>query len=222
MSICPLASSFASAVIINQSFLILYVIEFSARSGLMIVAATQIKRGMTIKLNNELYRVFSFQHITPGNWRGMVQTKLKSLKSGSIIEHRFRSEDRLERAFLETHEVEYLYADGDDYYFMNTETYEQFHLSAATLEDSIPYMVPNIKMKIEFYETSPIGVELPASVELRVVSTEPGLRGATVSNVNKPATLETGLVIQVPPFVNEGELIRVDTSEGKYMERVKV
>jgi len=188
----------------------------------MIVAATQIKRGMTIKLNNELYRVFSFQHITPGNWRGMVQTKLKSLKSGSIIEHRFRSEDRLERAFLETHEVEYLYADGDDYYFMNTETYEQFHLSAATLEDSIPYMVPNIKMKIEFYETSPIGVELPASVELRVVSTEPGLRGATVSNVNKPATLETGLVIQVPPFVNEGELIRVDTSEGKYMERVKV
>jgi len=185
------------------------------------IAATQIKRGMTIKLNNELYRVFSFQHITPGNWRGMVQTKLKSLKSGSIIEHRFRSEDRLERAFLETHEVEYLYADGDDYYFMNTETYEQFHLSADTLEDAIPYMTPNIKMKIEFYETNPIGVELPSSVELRVVSTEPSLRGATVSNVNKPATLETGLVIQVPPFVNEGELIRVDTSEGKYMERVK-
>jgi elongation factor P len=187
----------------------------------LMIAATQIKRGMTIKLNNELYRVFSFQHVTPGNWRGMVQTKLKSLKSGSIIEHRFRSEDRLERAFLETHEVEYLYADGDDYYFMNTETYEQFSLPADTLEDNIPYMVPNIKMKIEFYETKPMGVELPASVELRVVSTEPALRGATVSNVNKPATLETGLVIQVPPFVNEGELIRVDTSEGKYMERVK-
>ena len=185
------------------------------------IAATQIKRGMAIKLNNELYRVFSFQHITPGNWRGMVQTKLKSLKSGSIIEHRFRSEDRVERAFLETHEVEYLYADGNDYYFMNTETYEQFHLSADTLEDAISYMVPNIKMKIEFYETNPIGVELPSSVDLRVVSTEPALRGATVSNVNKPATLETGLVIQVPPFVNEGELIRVDTSEGKYIERVK-
>ena len=185
------------------------------------IAATQIKRGMTIKLNNEPYRVFSFQHITPGNWRGMVQTKLKSLKSGSIIEHRFRSEDRVEQAFLETHEVEFLYMDDSDYYFMNTETYEQFHLSADTLEDAIPYMTPNIKMKIEFYETKPIGVELPSSVELRVVSTEPALRGATVSNVNKPATMETGLVIQVPPFINEGELLRVDTSEGKYVERVK-
>ena len=185
------------------------------------IAATQIKRGMTIKLNNELYRVFSFQHVTPGNWRGMVQTKLKSLKSGAIIEHRFRSEDRVERAILEMHEVEFLYVDGSDYYFMNTETYEQFHLSADILEDSIPYMIPNIKIKIEFYENKPMGIELPSSVELRVVSTEPGLRGATVSNVTKPATLETGLVIQVPPFVSEGERIRVDTSEGKYMERVK-
>jgi elongation factor P len=187
----------------------------------MILAATQIKRGMTIKLNGELYRVFSFQHITPGNWRGMVQTKLKSVKSGSIIEHRFRSEDRIEQAYLETHEVEYLYSDGSDYYFMNTESFEQFHLQAEVLEDAIPYMMPNVKLHIEFYENKPIGVEMPASVELRVVSTEPALRGATVSNVNKPATLETGIVIQVPPFVNEGELIRVDTSEGKYMERVK-
>lgn len=185
------------------------------------ISATQIKRGMAIKLNGELYRVFSFQHITPGNWRGMVQTKLKSLKSGSIIEHRFRSEDRVEQAYLETHEVEFLYSDGSDCYFMNTESFEQFHLSSDWLEDAIPYMTPNIKLKIEYCEGKPIGVELPASVELRVTSTEPGLRGATVSNVNKPATLETGLVIQVPPFVNEGELIRVDTSEGKYQERVK-
>jgi elongation factor P len=187
----------------------------------MMIAATQVKRGMTIKLNGELYRVFSFQHITPGNWRGMVQTKLKSVKSGSIIEHRFRSEDRIEQAYLETHEVEYLYSDGSDYYFMNTESFEQFHLPADLLEDSIPFMTSNIKLQIEYYDGKPIGVEMPASVELRVVSTEPALRGATVSNVNKPATLETGLVIQVPPFVNEGELIRVDTNEGKYMERVK-
>jgi len=185
------------------------------------IAATQIKRGMTIKLNGELYRVSSFQHITPGNWRGMVQTKLKSLKSGSTIDYRFRSEDRVEQAYLETHQVEYLYSDGTDYYFMNTESFEQFQLSADTLEDAVPYMIPNIKLQIEFYEGKPIGVELPASVELRVVSTEPALRGATVSNVNKPATMETGLVIQVPPFVNEGELIRVDTSDGKYLERVK-
>jgi elongation factor P len=187
----------------------------------MMIAATQIKRGMTIKLNGELYRVFSFQHITPGNWRGMVQTKLRSVRSGSIIEHRFRSEDRIEQAYLETHEVEYLYSDGSDYYFMNTVTFEQFHLPGDVLEDAIPFMMPNVKLQIEFYEGNPIGVEMPASVELRVVSTEPALRGATVSNVNKPATLETGIVIQVPPFINEGELIRVDTSEGKYMERVK-
>jgi elongation factor P len=185
------------------------------------IAATQIKRGMAIKLNNELYRVFSFQHITPGNWRGMVQTKLKSVKSGSIIEHRFRSEDRVEQAFLETHEVEYLYSDGTDYYFMNTESFEQFHLPADLLEDAIPYLISNVKLQVEFYEGRPIGIDLPPSVEMRVVSTEPALRGATVSNVNKPATLETGLVIQVPPFVNEGELIRVDTNEGKYLERVK-
>ena len=185
------------------------------------ISATQIKKGMAIKLNGELYRVFSFQHVTPGNWRGMVQTKLKSLKTGSIIEHRFRSEDRVDQAYLENHEVEYLYSDGTDYYFMNTETFEQFHLTSDLLEDGIQYLIPNIKLKVEFYEGKAIGVELPTSVELRVVSTEPALKGATVSNVNKPATLETGLVIQVPPFINEGELIRVDTNEGKYQERVK-
>ncbi|PYV19830.1 MAG: elongation factor P [Acidobacteria bacterium] len=175
------------------------------------IAATQIKRGMAIKLNGELYRVFSFQHITPGNWRGMVQTKLKSIRTGSIMEHRFRSEDKVEQAYLETH----------DYYFMNTETFEQFHLPKELLEDAVPFLIPNIKLQVEFYEGRAIGVELPASVEMRVISTEPALRGATVSNVNKPATLETGLVIPVPPFVNEGEVIRVDTSEGKYLERVK-
>jgi elongation factor P len=185
------------------------------------ISATQIKKGMAIKLNNELYRVFSFQHITPGNWRGMVQTKLKSMKTGSIIEHRFRSEDKVEQAYLETHEMEYLYSDGTDYHFMNTENFEQVHLPADLLEDAIPYMTPNIKIQVVYYESRPIGVELPASVELKVVATEPALRGATVSNVNKPATLETGLVIQVPPFINEGEMIRVDTNDGKYLERVK-
>jgi len=185
------------------------------------IQATQLKRGMCIKHDNDLYRVVTTQHITPGNWRGMVQTKLKSLKSGAIIENRFRSEDRIEQAYLETHEMEYLYSDGTDYYFMNTETFEQIHLPVELLEDSIPYLTPNIRIQVEFYEANPIGIELPPSVELKVVSTEPALRGATVSNVNKPATLETGLVIQVPPFVNQGEVIRVDTSEGKYLERVK-
>jgi elongation factor P len=187
----------------------------------MLIAATQIKKGMTIKLNAELYRVHAYQHITPGNWRGMVQAKLKSLKSGSIIEHRFRSEDRVEQAHLDNREVEYLYSDGSDYYFMDTKTFDQFHLPSDLLEDAVPYLIPNIKLQVDFYEGRAIGVTMPTSVELRVASTEPALRGATVSNVNKPATLETGLVIQVPPFINEGELIRVDTAEGKYQERVK-
>jgi len=185
------------------------------------ISATQIKRGMTIKLNDELYRVFSFQHLTPGNKRGMMQTKLKSLKTGSIIEHRFRSDDRIEQAYLEKHEVEYLYSDGSEHYFMNTETFEQFHLPADLLEDAIQFLIPNVMLQLELHEGTPIGVELPAAVELRVVSTEPALRSATVSNVNKPATMETGLVIQVPQFINEGELLRVDTSDGKYLERVK-
>lgn len=185
------------------------------------IAATQLKRGMTIKLDGELYQVFACQHLTPGNWRGMVQTKLKSLRSGAIIEHRFRSEDRVEQAYLETHEIEYLYSDGSNYYFMNTETFEQFHLPSEMLEDSIPYLVPNIRLQVETYEGRPIGLKLPSAVDLKVVATEPALRGATVSNVTKPATLETGLVIQVPPFIDAGETVRVDTSEGKYLERVK-
>jgi elongation factor P len=187
----------------------------------VMISATQIKKGMAIKLDDELYRVFSYQHLTPGKGHGFVQAKLRSLKSGAIIDHRFRSEDRVEQAYLEYHEVEFLYSDGNDYYFMNTETFDQFHLPANLLEDAIPYLIPNIKLQVEFFEEQAIGVTLPTSVELRVASTEPALRGATVSNVNKPATLETGLVIQVPPFINEGELIRVDTNEGKYQERVK-
>jgi elongation factor P len=185
------------------------------------ISATQMKRGMTIKLNGELYLVSSTQHLTPGNWRGMVQTKLRSLKSGSTIEHRFRSEDRVDQAYLETHEIEYLYTDGSDYYFMNTESFEQLHMPAEMLSDQIPYLTPNIRIQVETYEGKAIGIQLPPSVDLKIISTEPSLRGATVSNVNKPATLETGLVVQVPPFIGEGEVIRVDTTDGKYLERVK-
>jgi elongation factor P len=185
------------------------------------ISATQMKKGMTIRHGEELYRVFSLQHLTPGNKRGMMQTKLKSLRTGVIIEHRFRSDDTIELAYLETHVMEYLYSDGSNYYFMNTETFEQIHLPQELLEDSLPYLIANIQLRVQFFEGKALGVELPASVELRIVSTEPAMKGATVSNVNKPATLETGLVIQVPPFINEGEIIRVDTNEGKYLERVK-
>lgn len=185
------------------------------------IQATDLKKGMCISHNGELYRVFSTHHHTPGNLRGMVQAKLRSLRTGAIAEHRFRSTDRVERAILRKIEMEYMYHDGSNYYFMNTETYEQVSLDQDTLGDSVQYLISNTKINIEYYENNPVGIELPPSVLLKVVDTEPGLKGATVSNVNKPATLETGLVIQVPPFINVGEVIRVDTTEGRYIERAK-
>ena len=174
---------------------------------------------MVIKFNNELYSIFKTEHRTPGNLRGFVQAKMRSLRSGSMTEHRFSSEDRVERAVLEEHEMEYLYDDGEYYYFMNTENFEQMHLTRDILGDGIEYLVPQLKVNVEFYEGKPISVELPPSVDLTVVETEPGMKGASVSNVTKAAKLETGLMVQVPPFINEGEKIRVSTTDGSYQER---
>jgi elongation factor P len=159
-----------------------------------------MRPGMVIKFNNELFSVFSVVHRTPGNLRGFVQAKMRNLRSGNMIEHRFSSEDRVERAALEEHNMEYLYDDGEFYYFMNTETFEQMHLTKDLLGDAIQYLIPQLNVAVEFYEGKPISVELPATVDLTVVETEPGLKGASVCNVTKPATLETGLVVQVPPL----------------------
>ena len=178
-----------------------------------------MRPGMVIKFNNELYSVFSVAHRTPGNLRGFVQAKMRSLRSGSMTEHRFSSEDRVERAILEEVEMEYLYDDGENYYFMNTENYEQTHLSKELLGEATDYLIPQLKVSVEFYEGKPISVELPPTVDMTVVETEPGIKGASVSNVTKPAKLETGLVVQVPPFITEGEKIRVSTAEGTYQER---
>lgn len=183
------------------------------------LSATKLRPGMVVKFNNELHTVFSMTHRTPGNLRGFVQARMRNLRSGSMIEHRFSSEDKVERAVLEQQEMEYLYDDGEFFYFMNTENYEQIHLTKELLGDATEYLIANLKVSVEFYEGKPISVELPATVDLTVVETEPGLRGATVSNVSKPAKMETGLIVQVPPFVNEGEKIRVNTSEGTYSER---
>ncbi|HEV8336430.1 MAG TPA: elongation factor P [Candidatus Polarisedimenticolia bacterium] len=185
------------------------------------IPATQLRTGMAIMHEGNLCRVMKVQHITPGNWRGMVQVKLRNLKTGNSLEYRFRSEDRVERASLEQHEVEFLYKEGRDYHFMNTESYEQFTLSDEALGDNVYYLIPNIKLKMEFYDGNPVGTEMPLTVDLRVVTTEPGLKSATATNSGKPATLETGLVVQVPQFIAEGEVIRVDTTEGKYLERAK-
>jgi elongation factor P len=183
------------------------------------ISATQMRPGMVIKFNNELHSVFSVTHRTPGNLRGFVQAKMRNLRSGNMTEHRFSSEDRVEKAALEEHEMEYLYDDGEYFYFMNSETYEQMHLTKDLLGDATSYLIPQLKVTVEFYEGKPISVELPATVDLTVVETEPGLKGATVSNVTKPAKLETGLIVQVPPFITEGEKIRVNTAEGTYQER---
>jgi elongation factor P len=185
------------------------------------IQATQLRRGNTILLNGELFQVVDYTHITPGNWRGMVQTKLRKLSTGAIIDHRFRSEDRVERAVLDQREMEYLYSDGSDHHFMDTENYEQTHLTEDVLGDSVKYLVANAKIIVEFHEGKPLGIQLPSTVNLRVVQTEPGMPSATATNVLKPATLETGLIVPVPHFVQEGELIKVDTTEGKYVERVR-
>jgi elongation factor P len=183
------------------------------------ISATQLRPGMVIKFNNELYSMFSVTHRTPGNLRGFVQVRMRSLRSGTMTEHRFSSEDRVEKAMLEELEMEYLYDDGEYFYFMNTESFEQMHLMKDLLGDATQYLIPQLKVTVEFFEGKPISVELPATVDLTVVETEPSLKGATVSNVTKPAKLETGLIVQVPPFITEGEKIRVNTAEGTYQER---
>lgn len=184
------------------------------------IYATQLRPGMIIRFNGELYSIFSVYHRTPGNKRGFVQAKMRNLRNQAMIEHRFSSEDRVERATLEQHDFEFLYADGDTYYFMNSETFEQIHLDKSVLGDAVQYLVPQLQVTVLFFEGQPVSVELPATVDLTVVETEPGLRTATASAVTKPARLETGLVIQVPPFVNQGDKVRVNTAEGTYLERV--
>ena len=183
------------------------------------ISSTQMRPGMVIKFNNDLFSIFSVNHRTPGNLRGFVQAKMRNLRSGTMIEHRFSSEDRVERAMLDEQEMEYLYDDGEYYYFMNTENYEQMHLMKDILGDAVSYLIPQLRVKVEFFEGKAISVELPPTVDMTVVETEPGMKGASVSNVTKPAKVETGLVVQVPPFIIEGEKIRVSTAEGTYQER---
>ncbi|ETW96695.1 MAG: elongation factor P [Candidatus Entotheonella gemina] len=183
--------------------------------------ATNIRKGQIIEVGGEPCRVMDFRHVTPGKGNAVVQTRLRNLRSGSSFEQRFRSTENVERVVLETQEFEYLYQDGSDYVFMNTASYEQVNLSDELLGDGVQYLLSNIKVGVEFYQGEPMGVNLPGKVNLKVVETEPSLKGATAASQNKPATLETGLVVQVPPFIEIGELITVDTGDGKYIERAK-
>ena len=185
----------------------------------MSIPATQLRPGMIIKHNNDLHSVFSVEHRTPGNLRAFIQAKLRNLRTGAMFEHRFRSPDPIDRINVDEENMEYLYNDGDTYYFMNTENYEQTPLNRDTLGDAVDYLTPNLQIKVEFFDGKAVGIELPQTVDLKVIETEPGLKSATASSVTKPAKTETGLVVQVPPFINEGETIRVDTWEGAYLSR---
>jgi elongation factor P len=176
---------------------------------------------MIIVHEGNLFRVSAVKHITPGNKRGFVQTKMKNLKTGLGTENKFRSEDRIENAILETRTMQYLYGDGDQHMFMDTDTFDQIPLAAEDIGDLLPYLLPNQIVEIEFFEGKPVGISPPSTVDLEVVETEPTVRGATATASYKPAKLETGVTIQVPPFIQVGDHVRVDPSQGTYLERVK-
>ena len=183
------------------------------------IQATRLKKGMLVKMEQDLFRVLELQHVTPGNLRGFVRVKFRNIRSGALADQKLRSEDSVERATLDERQMQYLYQDGDDYYFMDTSSYEQIHISSEALGESVNYLKPEMTIQVEFYGTEPVGIELPQTVDLKVLDTVPGIKGATASNQVKPAKTETGLVVQVPPFINEGEKIKVDTAEGTYLSR---
>lgn len=192
--------------------------QFQSLKGI-IMQANDLRPGMVIKHNGELFSIHKAEHRTPGNLRAFVQARMRNLRTGAISDYRFRSTDEMDRAVMDETEMQYLYADGDTYVFMNTENYEQLHLHKDVIGDRAHYLMPDVLLKVEFYEGSPIDIQLPATVDLKVVETEPGLKSASATNVLKPAKLETGLIVGVPAFINEGEVIRVDTAEGTYIER---
>jgi elongation factor P len=183
------------------------------------IQATRLKKGNLIKYNNELFRVIDLQHVTPGNLRGFVRVKLRNIRNGTLADQKLRSEDTIERAILDERTMQYLYRDGDSFHFMDTESFEQLHIDAEVLGESVNYLVPDATIAVEFYGAEPVGIELPPTVDLTVEDTAPGIKGATASAQVKPARLETGLVVNVPPFVNNGEKVRVSTDTGEYLSR---
>ena len=185
------------------------------------IKATLLRAGMIIKHENDLFVVYSVDHRTPGNKRAAMATKMRNLRTGSMIDYRFRAEEFLDKVTVDEIDYEYLYSDGEGHHFMNTENYEQLALQNDIVGDSKDYLIPNMSVKIEYYDDKAIGVMVPDTVDLKVIETEQTIQKATASAVMKPAKLETGLVVNVPPFVNQGDTIKVDTSEGRYIQRVQ-
>lgn len=184
------------------------------------IAATQIKVGMVILHNGKPHRVTNVVHVTPGNWRGMVQTRLVNIETGSNTEHRFRSEDKVDRAVLETHKLQFSYRGGDEFHFLNTETFEMIPLTADVLGDAVKYLIADMVIEASYFEGRVVGVDVPMFVELEVTETTPNIKGAAVQNTSKPATLETGLEIKVPPYIETGDRVKIDTRTGEFVERV--
>lgn len=183
------------------------------------INATRLKKGMLVKIGTDLFRVLELQHVTPGNLRGFVRIKFRNIRNGTLSDQKLRSEDTMDRAVLDEREMQYLYKDGESFHFMDTSTFEQLHIDAEGLGDSVDYLIPDALIKVEFYGEEPVGIELPPTVDLIVEDTAPGIKGATASNQIKPARLETGLVVNVPPFVNTGDKVRVSTDTGEYLSR---
>lgn len=184
------------------------------------IAATQLKVGMVILHNGKPHRVTNVLHVTPGNWRGMVQTRLVNIETGTNTEHRFRSEDKVDRANLDEHSLQFSYRAADDYHFMNTETYEMMSLHTDVLGDAVSYLTEGMVIRALYYDGKVVGVELPMFVELTVRETTPNIKGAAVQNTNKPAILETGFEIKVPPYIEPGDRVKIDTRTGEFVERV--
>jgi elongation factor P len=187
----------------------------------MSISGSAIRRGMAIIHNGELCRVVEAQHVKPGKGPAYMQSKIRNVASGSIFEVRFRSADTVETASLETHDLQFLYSDGTHYYFMNTNNFEQVMLDDAALGDAAEWMTPELIVQVEFHAGRAVGVQMPKTLELRVQQTDPGQKGDTKTAVTKPAKLENGVTVQVPAFINEGDMVRVDPAEGVYLERVR-
>ncbi|HOB20105.1 MAG TPA: elongation factor P [Candidatus Atribacteria bacterium] len=184
------------------------------------ISAGDFRKGLTVEMDNSVYVIVDFQHVKPGKGSPFVRTKMKNVITGGVIEKTFSPTEKLPKAHVETKEMQYLYNDGELYYFMDLETYEQIPLNHLQVEDAIMYVKENSNVTIKFFKGEAFSVEPPNFVELVVTDTEPGFKGDTATGGSKPATVETGAVIQVPLFVNIGDTIRVDTRTGEYMERI--
>ena len=184
-----------------------------------VVSTNQFKNGMHVQIEGQTWRIVEFQHVKPGKGGAFVRTKLKNYETGAVVDKTFRAGEKFERIRTETKNMQYLYDAGDEVVFMDQETYEQISLPHATVEDALPFMLPSSTVQVLFVDGRAAGIDLPASVVLEVAETEPGVKGDTVSNVTKPATLETGAVVQVPLFVNVGDRLKVDPREKRYISR---